>query len=159
MLVVLIVELLYHELLIKMYPSLKENNLLSMGSFLNFLPFFKAWIRSFHQNCRVLTNVLGGSTSRFEVEARARAYRGDQLRDLLPPNLQVGSCGRNLQATGCDLGGKLEPSVVTWYSAPPSRPTPSEAKGGGPYEIKSKIVSNCASTKHKVSRSFEMKWN
>jgi hypothetical protein len=36
-----------------------------------FLPYFNAWIREFHQNWRVLTDVLGGL--RFEVEAKARA--------------------------------------------------------------------------------------
>ena len=41
-----------------------------------FLPYFKTWIRRFHQNYRVLTNVLGGPTSRFKVEARAGAFRG-----------------------------------------------------------------------------------
>ena len=53
---------------------------------------------------------------------------------LLPHNSHLGSHGKNLQATGWDLGGKLEQSAVTWYSTSPSRPIPSEAKGGGSYE-------------------------
>ena len=60
----------------------------------------------------------------------------NHLWTLLPPNSQLGSRGRNLQATMCDLGGKLEPSVVFRYSAHPSRPTPSEAKGCGFYKNK-----------------------
>ena len=63
----------------------------------------------------------------------------DQEKELLPPNLHLRSRGINFQAIGCDLGGKLEPSVVTWYSTPPSRPTPSEAKGVGPYKKKSMV--------------------
>ena len=55
-------------------------------------------------------------------------------RKLLPRNSHLESRGINLQATGCDLGGNLDPIVVTWYSTPPSRLIPSEANGGGPYE-------------------------
>ena len=55
------------------------------------------------------------------------------------PNSHLGSRGRNLQATGCDLWSMLEPSAITWYSSPPSRPTPSEAKGVAPMISKSKV--------------------
>ena len=37
----------------------------------------------------------------------------DPYCNVLPPNLHLRSRGRNLQATGCDLGGKPESSVVT----------------------------------------------
>ena len=52
--------------LIKMYPLVKQNHLLSMIFFL-ILPYFDAWFRKFNQNCRVLSNVLQGSTLRFKV--------------------------------------------------------------------------------------------
>ena len=42
------------------------------------LPYFNAWFRKFHQNCRVLSNVLRGSTLRFKVEARAKILGGGQ---------------------------------------------------------------------------------
>ena len=56
----------------------------------------------------------------------------NRISDLLLPNSHLEWRGISLQSTWCDLGGKLEPSAVTWYSAPPSRPTPREAKGGEP---------------------------
>ena len=42
-----------------------------------------------NQNCRVLTNVVGQSTSRFEVEARARAQRrwAQDVIDEQDPNI------------------------------------------------------------------------
>ena len=74
MLVMLIVETLCHDLN-KNEPFTKEKSLIKHGTGKLFLPYFNTWIRKFHQNCKVLTNVLGGSTSRFEVEARARVQR------------------------------------------------------------------------------------
>ena len=58
--------------LIKNVPFSQAKSLIKHGNL--FLPYFKAWIKKFHQNCRVLTKVLGGSTSRFKVEARVGAY-------------------------------------------------------------------------------------
>ena len=69
MLVVLIVELFYHDLN-KNVPFIQAKSLIKHRRL--FLPYFNTWIRKLHQNCRVLTNVIGGSTSRFKVEARAR---------------------------------------------------------------------------------------
>jgi hypothetical protein len=53
MLVVLIVELF--DGLSKMYPSLKPKSLIKHVKL--FLPYYKAWIRQFHQNRVVLTDV------------------------------------------------------------------------------------------------------
>ena len=65
-----LIELLFHELN-KNVPFNQAKSLIKHGKF--FLHYFNAWIRKFHQNCRVLTIVLEGPTSRFEVGARARA--------------------------------------------------------------------------------------
>ena len=56
--------------LTKMYPSLEQNHLLSMGSF--FYLILKIGLGSFIKIV-VLTNDLGGSTLRCKVEVRARA--------------------------------------------------------------------------------------
>ena len=45
------------------------------------------------------------------------------------------SCGRNLQATQCVLGGKSRVKDDTFLLTPPFRQTPNEAKGGRPYEL------------------------
>ena len=68
MLVVLIVELLYHDLN-QFVPFSQAKSLIKHGDFFLILPYFNAWFRKFHQNCRVLSNVLRGSTSRFKVES------------------------------------------------------------------------------------------
>ena len=70
MLVVLLVELLYHGLN-KNVLCTKAKSLIKHGKL--FLAYFNDRIKKFYQNCRVLINVLGGSILRFEVEARARA--------------------------------------------------------------------------------------
>ena len=77
MLVVLTVELSCHGIN-KNVPFTQAKSLIKHGKI--FLLYFNDWIKKFHQNCRVLTNVLGGSTSRFEVEARA----------MLPPFTHLG---------------------------------------------------------------------
>ena len=59
MLVVLIVELLCHDLN-KNVPFTQAKSLIKDGKLL--LPYFYTWIGKLHQNCRVLTNVLGGPT-------------------------------------------------------------------------------------------------
>ena len=59
--------------LIKMYPYVKQNHLLTMIFFPLILPYFNAWFRKFHQNYRVLSNVVWRSTLRFKVEARAKS--------------------------------------------------------------------------------------
>ena len=68
MLVVLIVELFYHDLN-QFVPFSQAKSLIKHGDFFLILPYFNAWFRKFHQNCTVLSNVLRGSTSRFEVES------------------------------------------------------------------------------------------
>ena len=60
MLVVLIVEFLCHDFN-KNVPFTQAKSLIKHG---------KLFLLYFHQNCRVLTNVLGGPTSRFKVEVR-----------------------------------------------------------------------------------------
>ena len=72
MFVVLIVELVYHDLN-KNVLFTQAKSVIKRGKL--FPPYFNDWIRKFHQNCRVLsllTNVLGGSTLRFEVDTRAK---------------------------------------------------------------------------------------
>ena len=71
MLVVLTIELLYHELN-KNVSFTQTKSLIKLGK--HFLPYFSEWFRKFHQNreLSLLTNVLGESTSRFEVDARVR---------------------------------------------------------------------------------------
>ena len=61
--------------LTKIYPSLKQDHLLSMGSF--FYLSLTLGLGSFIKivGCSQLTNVLGGSTSRFEVKARDTTLR------------------------------------------------------------------------------------
>ena len=68
MLVVLIVNLLYRDLNLNV-PFSQAKSLIKHGEFFLILPYFNAWFRKFHQNCRVLSNVLRGSTSRFKVES------------------------------------------------------------------------------------------
>ena len=65
-----LIELLCHDIN-KNVPFNQAKSLIKHGKL--FLPYFNTWIRKFHQNCRVLTNVLGGSTLRFEVETSSRA--------------------------------------------------------------------------------------
>ena len=65
-----LIEPLCHDLN-KNVPFNQAKSLIKHGKL--FLPYFNTWIRKFYQNYRVLTNVLGGPTSRFKVEARARA--------------------------------------------------------------------------------------
>ena len=60
MLVVLIVELHCHDLS-KNVPFSQAKSLIKHGKL--FLCYFNASVMKFHQNCRVLTNVLGGPTS------------------------------------------------------------------------------------------------
>ena len=72
MLVVLIVELFYHDLN-QNVPLSRAKSLIKHGNFFLIHPYFNAWFRKFHQNCRVFSNVLRGSTSRFKVEARAKS--------------------------------------------------------------------------------------
>ena len=67
----LIVKLIYHDLKQIALFSLDQNHLLSMIFFLN-LPYFNVGFKKFHQNCRVLSNVLRGSTSIFKVEERTK---------------------------------------------------------------------------------------
>ena len=50
-----LIKILYHDLNINV-PFSQAKSLIKHGKF--FLPYFKVWIRKFHQNCRVLTNVL-----------------------------------------------------------------------------------------------------
>ena len=73
MLVVLIVKLLYHDLNLNV-PFSQAKSLIK-HDFFSFLilPYFNAWFMKFHQNCRVLSNVLWRSTSRFKAEARAKS--------------------------------------------------------------------------------------
>ena len=40
-------------------------------------------------------------------------FISDNDAKMLPPNSHLGSRGKNLQDTVCDLGGKQESSVVT----------------------------------------------
>ena len=60
-----------------------------------------------------------GMTTIFRHEDKTRTRKWPtpthktSRKDLLPPNSHLGKRGRNLQATVCDLRGKLEPSVVT----------------------------------------------
>ena len=67
----MIAELLYHDLN-KNVPFTQTKSLIKRGK--PFVPYFREWFRKFHQNrvLSLLTNVLGGSTSRFEVDARVR---------------------------------------------------------------------------------------
>jgi hypothetical protein len=58
MLVVLIVELLCHGLS-KNVPFTQNKSLIRHVKL--FVPYYKAWIRQFHQNRVVFTDVLGGS--------------------------------------------------------------------------------------------------
>ena len=71
MLVVLIVKLLYRDLKLNV-PFSQAKSLIKHEVFFLILPYFNAWFMKFHQNCRVLSNFLRGSTSRFKVEARAK---------------------------------------------------------------------------------------
>ena len=84
MLVVLIVELLYHDLN-QNAPFSQAKSLVKHGKFFLILPYFNASFRKFHQNCRVLSNVLQGSTSRFKVEAKVKSLEegGTDYRVLL----------------------------------------------------------------------------
>ena len=54
-LLVKLIELLCHDLN-KNVPFNEAKSLINHGNL--FLPYFNGWIRKFHQNCRVLTNVL-----------------------------------------------------------------------------------------------------
>ena len=74
MLVVLIVELLYHELN-QNVPFSQAKPLIKHGNIFIILPYFSAWFRKFYQNCRVLSNVLIGSNLRFKVEARDKSLK------------------------------------------------------------------------------------
>ena len=95
--VVLIVELLCHDLN-KIVPFTQAKSLIKHGKL--FLPYFNTWIRKFHQNCRVLTNVLGRPTSRFKVEARARAQKRGHwglLMNRIPIQAKILICNYLLQ--------------------------------------------------------------
>ena len=72
MLVVLIVEILYHDVN-QFVPFIQAKSLIKHGEFFLILPYFNSLFRKFHQNCRVLRNVLRGSTSRFKVEVRTKS--------------------------------------------------------------------------------------
>ena len=50
-------------------PFSQEKSLIKHGEFFLILPYFNSWFTKFHENCRVLSNVLWGSTSRFKVES------------------------------------------------------------------------------------------
>jgi hypothetical protein len=87
--VVLIVELLCHDLS-KNVPFTRAKSLIMHVKV--FLPYFNAWIREFHQNWRVFTDVPGGSRQRQRLEPRGGAEDvtndedpniGDDFDDML----------------------------------------------------------------------------
>ena len=71
LLVVLIVKLLYHDLN-QNVPFSQTKSLIKHDFFSN-PTLFNAWFRKFQQNCKVLSNVLQGSTSGFKLEARTKS--------------------------------------------------------------------------------------
>ena len=78
MLVVLIVKLLYHDFNLNV-PFSQAKSLIKHGFFFLILPYLNAWFMKFHQNCRVLSNVLRGSTLRFKEEERAESLGGGHM--------------------------------------------------------------------------------
>jgi hypothetical protein len=66
--------------LAKMYPSLKPESLIRHVKL--FLPYFKARIRKFHQNCVVSTDVPRGS--RYKQSQDERQRMKDDTHDVYP---------------------------------------------------------------------------